>query len=161
VSGDTVVIGAIGERSHATGVDGNQADDSATAAGAAYVFSLARLRPSLWPLNAPQIGGNYTLAVDQIEPTFNFAILVFGFTQFPLPGIDLGGLIGISGGDLYQSPDILLSAPVGAGGSTTWTWSPVEGLPGDRLYCQALCLDPLANTFGFTISNHITIQLVP
>ena len=38
VSGDTVVIGAAGEDSAATGINGNQADNSATTAGAAYVF---------------------------------------------------------------------------------------------------------------------------
>ncbi len=38
ISGDTVVVGAFGEDSAATGVNGNQADDSATGAGAAYVF---------------------------------------------------------------------------------------------------------------------------
>jgi hypothetical protein len=38
VSGDTVVVGALFEDSNATGVNGNQADDSATDSGAAYVF---------------------------------------------------------------------------------------------------------------------------
>jgi hypothetical protein len=38
VSGDTVVVGAPGEDSNATGVNGNPADDSAFASGAAYVF---------------------------------------------------------------------------------------------------------------------------
>src|SRR5262249_18331914 len=38
VSGDTVVMGAPGESSGATGVNGNQADNSAPSAGAAYVF---------------------------------------------------------------------------------------------------------------------------
>ena len=38
VSGDTVVVGAQWEDSNATGVNGNQADNSASAAGAAYVF---------------------------------------------------------------------------------------------------------------------------
>jgi hypothetical protein len=37
-SGDTVVVGASGEDSAATGVNGNQGDDSVTSAGAAYVF---------------------------------------------------------------------------------------------------------------------------
>lgn len=36
--GNTVVVGAPGEASAATGVNGNEADDSAPAAGAAYVF---------------------------------------------------------------------------------------------------------------------------
>ncbi|MCK6483155.1 MAG: thrombospondin type 3 repeat-containing protein [Phycisphaerae bacterium] len=38
VSGDTVVVGAIDEDSNATGIDGNQADNSASGSGAAYVF---------------------------------------------------------------------------------------------------------------------------
>src|SRR5207302_11015742 len=39
VSGDTVVVGARGEDSNATGVNGNQADNSARGSGAAYVFT--------------------------------------------------------------------------------------------------------------------------
>jgi hypothetical protein len=38
VSGDTLVVGAFGESSNAVGVNGNEADNSATNAGAAYVF---------------------------------------------------------------------------------------------------------------------------
>jgi hypothetical protein len=38
VSGDTLVVGAYREDSSATGVNGNQADNSASDAGAAYVF---------------------------------------------------------------------------------------------------------------------------
>jgi hypothetical protein len=38
ISGDTVVVGAFHETSNATGVDGNQSDNSANGAGAAYVF---------------------------------------------------------------------------------------------------------------------------
>lgn len=39
VSGETVVVGAPYESSAATGVDGNQADNTAAGAGAAYVFT--------------------------------------------------------------------------------------------------------------------------
>jgi hypothetical protein len=38
VSGDTIVVGAVWEDSNATGVNGNQADNSAKNSGAAYVF---------------------------------------------------------------------------------------------------------------------------
>jgi len=38
LSGDTLVVGALGEGSAATGVNGNQADDNAAESGAAYVF---------------------------------------------------------------------------------------------------------------------------
>ena len=40
VSGDTVVVGALGEASNATGIDGDQGDDSAVSAGATYVVDL-------------------------------------------------------------------------------------------------------------------------
>jgi hypothetical protein len=39
VSGELVVVGALGEDSAATGVSGNQSDNSASSAGAAYVFT--------------------------------------------------------------------------------------------------------------------------
>jgi hypothetical protein len=39
ISGGTVVIGAFLEDSNATGIDGDQADDSANTSGAAYVFN--------------------------------------------------------------------------------------------------------------------------
>jgi len=38
IDSDTVIVGAVGESSKATGVDGDQGDDSAAASGAAYVF---------------------------------------------------------------------------------------------------------------------------
>ncbi|MFN0205549.1 MAG: FG-GAP repeat protein, partial [Planctomycetota bacterium] len=38
ISGNTIVVGAIGEDSNATGVNGNQSDNSASSSGAAYVF---------------------------------------------------------------------------------------------------------------------------
>ena len=38
ISGETIVIGAYGESSNATGINGNQADNSAPDAGAVYVF---------------------------------------------------------------------------------------------------------------------------
>jgi hypothetical protein len=166
ISGDTLVVGAYAEDSSATGVDGDDTDDSALDAGAAYVFDLrsgcvgANGRPSLSEANVPQIGQPYTLDVANLETTFNLAVMMFGFAQFPLPGVDLGGILDMPGCDLYHSADVLLSALPGAGGAAQWDWT-VSGLPGDTFYCQALCLDPAANAFGWTISNQVTITLVP
>ncbi|MFH0889255.1 MAG: hypothetical protein V1871_08630 [Planctomycetota bacterium] len=39
ISGDTLVVGALFERSNATGINGDQADNSATDSGAVYVFT--------------------------------------------------------------------------------------------------------------------------
>ena len=38
VSGDTLIVGAQGESSNATGVNGNQNNDSAIGSGAAYIY---------------------------------------------------------------------------------------------------------------------------
>ncbi len=59
VSGDTVVVGAYEEDSAATGVNGNQSDNSANGAGAAYVFTRWVLE---WPPRltiAPDGSGGY------------------------------------------------------------------------------------------------------
>lgn len=41
LSGDTLAVGAIGESSAATGINGNQSDNSASSSGAVYVFTRA------------------------------------------------------------------------------------------------------------------------
>ena len=59
VAGDTVVVGALGESSNATGVNGNQANNSASAAGAAYVFVRSGTQWSQQTyLKASNTGGN-------------------------------------------------------------------------------------------------------
>jgi len=40
IGGDTLAVGALFEASAATGINGNQSDNSAPSSGAAYVFSL-------------------------------------------------------------------------------------------------------------------------
>jgi hypothetical protein len=44
IDGDTIVVGANGEDSTASGVDGNQADNSGLSPGAAYVFTRSGVR---------------------------------------------------------------------------------------------------------------------
>jgi hypothetical protein len=166
VHGDTVLVGASREGSNATGVDGDDTNDSAALAGAAYVFDLrsggvgSNGRPALWPAHAPQIGATYTLDIENLDPTYNVAVLVFGFTRLPLPGVDLGPILGMTGCTAYQTADVLMGVPTGVGGAAQWSWT-VAGSPGDTFWCQALCLDPPANAFGFTLSNAIEITLVP
>jgi len=47
ISSDTLIVAAPGESSNATGVNGEQGNNHASAAGAAYVFSSQALRPDL------------------------------------------------------------------------------------------------------------------
>ena len=63
-SGDTIVIGASGEDSNGTGVNGNQANTSAQGAGAAYVFDLNDPAPE------PELPDGRPLPV-VYEPFFN------------------------------------------------------------------------------------------
>ena len=49
LSGDSLAAGAHGEASNATGIDGNQSDDSAASSGAVYVFGRVG---SSWSLDA-------------------------------------------------------------------------------------------------------------
>jgi Galactose oxidase, central domain len=107
--------------------------------------------PLLDASTAPQAGQNWTLTVGNLNPTFNLAFLVFGLTV--LPGVDLG-LLNMPGCTGYTSPDLLISVN-GAGGIASWTWSPVPAVSGATFAAQALCFDPSANAFGFTISNAV------
>ena len=59
VSGDTVVVGAYGEDSNATGVNGNQSNNRASLSGAAYVFTGVGIGTSL--ALAPDGSGGYFL----------------------------------------------------------------------------------------------------
>jgi hypothetical protein len=105
VSGDTMVVGALFEDSNATGVNGNQSDNSAANSGAAYVSTGLGLGPSLalvpdgsggWFIRltgtpgvtyrlerAPSVTGSWS-SIDAKAPS------VSGFLEFhdtlPLPG---------------------------------------------------------------------------
>ncbi|HEX5050583.1 MAG TPA: hypothetical protein VFZ65_02315 [Planctomycetota bacterium] len=113
--------------------------------------------PTLAATDAPRLGEPWTLHVGNLHPSFNFAVIVVGLTQ--VPGIDLGPLLGMTGCFAYQPPDLLVTAPAGTGGATDWVWSSVAGPFGASLYCQALCLDPAANMFGFTITNAVAATI--
>ncbi len=67
-SDDTLLIGAFGEGSNATGIGGNQADDSIPYAGAAYLFKREGnawvQRNYLKPAAAAPVGFGYVVAMD-------------------------------------------------------------------------------------------------
>jgi hypothetical protein len=58
MSGDTLVVGAYGEDSNATGINGNQANNSAGNSGAAYVYAGLGIGPRL-SLSSDGTGGYY------------------------------------------------------------------------------------------------------
>jgi hypothetical protein len=77
ISGETVVVGAVGERSNATGVNGDQSDNSISGAGAAYVFVRSG---TSWSQQAYLKASN-TLAIDIDNPEqFGFSVAISGET---------------------------------------------------------------------------------
>ena len=88
IAGDTIVVGATGEKSTATGVDGNQADNGLSGAGAAYVFSRtgttwgqeAYLKASSHSFPGGFFGGSVAIAGERV---------VVGADQQPVPGANI------------------------------------------------------------------------
>ncbi len=90
VSGDTVVVGAPGESSSATGINGNQADDSAGGSGAAYVF--VRDADGIWSQQAYLKASN-----SEAGDSFGLSVAVSGDTVVvgaPTEDSNAGGVNG-------------------------------------------------------------------
>jgi hypothetical protein len=89
ISGDTVVVGARYESSNAVGVNGNQADDSASQSGAAYVFT--------------RIGTNWTQQAylkasnTNIADAFGFSVAVSGNTIVVGAFLESNNAMGVNG----------------------------------------------------------------
>jgi hypothetical protein len=157
VSGDTVAVGAYLEDSDATGVNGDQSNNNASVAGAAYVFDLdldawADLGSGLagssgvpllvgsGPL-APSSGNQLDLSgADPSTP----ATLVFGLSLLDAP---------FKGGTLVPAPLLLVPLATNPSGalSLPFLW-PSNVPPGTALYFQVWISDPGAIS-GFSASN--------
>ena len=83
VSGTTVVVGAFGEDSNATGVDGNQSNNSALDAGAAYVFG---------PVHGPYITAVTPAAIEALIPGTAQTIQLAGQSLDLSTGLTLDGV---------------------------------------------------------------------
>jgi hypothetical protein len=113
VSGDTVVVGAIGESSNATGADGNQADNSATQAGAAYVFTRSE---GVWSQQAYLKASN-TGAFDQ----FGTSVAVSGDTVVVGVPREASNATGVNGNQGNNSADASGAAYVFTRSGGVWS----------------------------------------
>jgi len=155
VSTNTVVVGAYGESSVATGVNGNQSDNSASEAGAAYVFDLAAAPVIV----VEQPAGN---SLANGSATVNFGSGLLGFTAprtFTIRNLgyyDLTGLsLSITGPQLGDfTVTSFPSAPVSPGGSTTFTVQFAPGAAGTRTaVLHILSNDPNNSPFAITLTG--------
>lgn len=112
--------------------------------------------PTYAASSALRLGQNWTVDVDNLNPTFNLAFLAFSSAAAPSP-VDLS-FLGMPGCSGYLAPDILITA-TGAAGQASWTWSGVSGPIGAAIWSQAICFDPAANAFGLTVSNPLFATL--
>jgi hypothetical protein len=170
VSGDTVALGAIGEDSIATGVNGDGGNDGASGAGAAYVFTVP-------------CGGTISSFGAACTGSGGFAptLLVSGCamndgTLKVEIGSALGGssamlLIGVAptflqvggGCAVLVNPNPLVTIPgipifgVGPGaGSIGFPATIPASLPPLTIVLQAAIVDP-GNPIGFTLTNGVQI----
>jgi hypothetical protein len=73
IDGDTIIVGASAEASAATGIDGNQLDNSATDAGAVYVVPFPFLVPAISWNQPAAITYGAALGAGQLNATANVA----------------------------------------------------------------------------------------
>jgi len=113
VSGDTVVVGAYREASNATGVNGNQANNSAFEAGAAYVF----VRSGTEWMQQAYLKASNTGVNDQ----FGYSVAVSGDTVVVGAPLESSDAIGVNGDDADNSAFFAGAAYVFVRSGTTWT----------------------------------------
>ena len=116
VSGDIVVVGAKSEDSNATGVNGNQGDNTAGGAGAAYIFDLNE---------APTVSGTLTDNVQDEDTSDNLDFSALTFTD--ADGNSLTVTLTVSAGTFATPSD---GAGVGAGVTETLVSATVITLEG-------------------------------
>ena len=113
VSGDTVVVGASQEDSNATGINGNQADDSAGNAGVAYVFTRGG---TTWAQQAYLKASN-TGPGDR----FGGAVAVSGDTVVVGALYEASNATGVNGNELDNSATWSGAAYIFSRSGTIWT----------------------------------------
>jgi hypothetical protein len=104
IAGGTIVVGAFFEAGGATGVAGNQADNTATGAGAAYVFTTSVENPLPVPLSIRRDGGDVVITWARTTPPFNLEAALL----LPPAWADAGGTISEDG------DTVTFRAPIGA-----------------------------------------------
>ena len=162
VHGGTLVVGAKGEDGNATGVGGDQGNNAASDAGAAYVFDLA---PDAWSdqgsalagvLGNPLLVGSGSMAANSTNHVdlsnaapSAFAGLFIALSSTPVP-FKGGSLLP---GPLLIGPQVFVTSPSGA--IPLQFVLPPGAPPGSELWLQWAILDAAA-VHGVALSNAIS-----
>ncbi len=133
-SGDTVVVGAYLEDSNATGVNGNQADNSAMDSGAAYVFAR---NGATWAQQAYLKASNA-----EAGDEFGFSVSISGDTVVVGAHRESSTSIGLNGNQNDNNAVNSGAAYVYTRSGTTWT---------QQAYIKASNTGP-GDEFGFSVA---------
>ncbi|WP_462076494.1 FG-GAP repeat protein [Nitrospira sp. CMX1] len=125
LSGDTLAVGAIGEESNATGINGNQGDNSASHAGAVYVFTRTS---GVWSQQA-YVKASNTEANDVFGKTvaLNSDTLAVGALQ------EGSALTGVTGG----SPNEVATGNGAANSGAVYVFTRTSGSWSQQAYVKA------------------------
>lgn len=134
VSGSTVVVGAWLEDSNATGVNGNQANNSLENAGAAYVFVR---NGSTWTQQAYLKASNTGL-----QDAFGFSVAISGDTIVVGAPLEDSNATGVNGNQASNAFPDAGAAYVFVRSGTTWS---------QQAYLKASNSDP-GDQFGFSVA---------
>jgi hypothetical protein len=113
IAGDTLVVGAPGEASNATGVDGDQSDNSVDDSGAAYVFIR---NGSTWNQQAYLKASN-----PDAEDFFGFSVAIAGDTVVVSASEESSIATGVDGDQSDNSADSAGAAYVFTRSGSTWS----------------------------------------
>ncbi len=113
VSGDKVIVGAIGESSDATGVNGNQSDNTAADSGAAYVFVRSG---STWTQQAYLKASN-----TEFDDQFGWSVAVSGNTVIVGAVEEDSSATGVNGNQSSNSAYAAGAAYVFVRSGMTWS----------------------------------------
>ena len=133
ISGETLIVGAFAEDSAADGVDGNQANNDANTAGAAYVFVRSG---STWTQEAYLKASN-----SDGDDVFGWSVGLSGDTAIVGAYMEDSNSTGVNGFQGDNSAGIAGAAYVFARSGTTWT---------QEAYLKASNTNP-GDWFGFAV----------
>lgn len=112
ISGDTIVVGAYGEASNATGVNGNESNNSLPFAGAAYVFVRSGTN---WTQQA------YLKASNTGQDAFGWSVAISGDTVIVGANGEASNTTGVNGSQTNNAAGASGAAYVFVRNGTNWT----------------------------------------
>jgi hypothetical protein len=142
IAGDTVVVSAIEEDSNVIGINGNQSDNSADAAGAAYVFTRSG---TVWSQQAYVKASN-----TDVTDRFGSSVSIYGDMLAVGTFYEDSSATGINGNQFDNSADFAGAAYVFTRSDTVWS---------QQAYVKASNTD-VADFFGNSVAIYDNVLVV-